>query len=176
LDVDAGYDNRRDVRLYEDYVSPETAFDAAYRAGIWGGAALHLAERYRLGLVLRNSSGGSAGNADSYTFSASANRLTPANLNLRLRTTRYDNERSDGWMFTTAAGWSPDPRWSFDLYGGLRSDDGKSLATPDVDTSWFGVDFDVSLLEGWYLNVSGESNNSGEDAYNQFYTSISWRF
>lgn len=176
FDVDAGYDNRRDVRLYHDYVSPETAFDAAYRQGTWGGAALHLAERYRLGLVLRNSSGGSAGNADSYTFSASANRLTPANLNLRLRSTRYDNERSDGWMFTTAAGWSPDPRWSFDLYGGLRSDDGKSIATPDVDTSWFGADLDVSLVQGWYLNMSGESNNSGADAYNQFYTSISWRF
>jgi hypothetical protein len=79
-------------------------------------------------------------------------------------------------MFATGAGWSPDPRWSFELYGGLRSDHGKSITTPDVDTSWFGADLDVSLVQGWYLNLSGENNSSGADAYNQFYTSISWRF
>lgn len=176
VDVDAGYDNRRDVRLYDDYTNPETAFDAAYREGEWGGVSVNFAERYRLGAVVRNSSGGSAGDAASFTFMASANRLTAANLNLRLRMTTYDNERSDGWMLTGGTGWSPDARWSLELYGGLRSDAGKSLATPDVQTSWFGADVDVSLIQGWYLTMSGENNSSGDDAYNQFYTSISWRF
>lgn len=176
VDVDAGYDNRRNVMLYDDYKNPETAFDAAYREGVWGGASLNVAERYRFGATVRNSSGGSAGDAASYTLTASANRLSPANLNLRLRTTRYDNERSDGWMFTTGAGWSPDARWSLELYGGFRGDYGKSASTPDVTTSWFGAEADVSLVQGWYLSMSGENSASGADAYNQVYTSLSWRF
>lgn len=176
VDLDAGYDNRRNVLLYDDYLSPETAFDAAYREGVWGGASWNVAERYRFGATVRNSSGGSAGDAASYTLTASANRLSPANLNLRIRTTRYDNERSDGWMFTTGAGWSPDARWSLDLYGGFRGDYGKSVSSPDVTTSWFGAEVDVSLVQGWYLNLSGENSSSGADAYNQVYTSLSWRF
>jgi hypothetical protein len=176
VDLDAGYDNRRDVRLYEDYLSPETAFDAAYREGVWGGASVNLAGRYRFGAVVRNNSGGSAGGATSYTLTASGSRLGPANLNLRLRGTRYDNERSDGWMLTTAVGWAPDARWSLEFFGGFRGDYGKSIATPDVTTSWFGGEVDVSLVQGWYLNVSGENSSSGEDAYNQVYTGLSWRF
>lgn len=176
IDVDAGYDNRRNVLLYDDYLTPETAFDAAYREGVWGGVSLNLAERYRFGATVRNNSGGSAGDAASYTLTASANRLSSANLNLRLRMTRYDNERTDGWMFTTGAGWAPDARWSLELYGGFRGEYGKSVATPDVTTSWFGAEVDVSLVQGWYLNMSGENSSSGDDAYNQVYTSLSWRF
>ena len=176
VDLDAGYDNRRNVLLYDDYLTPETAFDAAYREGVWGGVSMNLAERYRFGATVRNNSGGSAGDAASYTLTASANRLSPANLNLRLRMTRYDNERTDGWMFTTGAGWAPDARWSLELYGGFRGEYGKSIATPDVTTSWFGAEVDVSLVQGWYLNMSGENSSSGDDAYNQVYTSLSWRF
>lgn len=176
LELDLGYDNRRDVRLYDDYQSPETAFDAAYRQGLWGGATMNFAARYRSGVVVRYNSGGSAGDAASFTLTASANRVSSANLNLRLRTTRYDNQRSDGWMVTTTAGWAPDARWSLELFSGYRGDYGKSITTPDVTTSWFGAEVDVSLVQGWYLNMSGENSSSGDDAYNQVYTSLSWRF
>src|SRR6266849_6303890 len=47
--LDGGFDNRRNVRLYRDVVSPETAFDDTYRQGAWAGVWLQLSRRYRLG-------------------------------------------------------------------------------------------------------------------------------
>jgi hypothetical protein len=176
LDVDIGYDNRRDVRVYRDYIDPEVAFDDSYREGVWGGAALRFAERYRVGATVRSNGGGSAGDATSYTLTASASRVSPAHLDLRLRSTRYDNERSDGWMLAFSTGWIPGPRWTLNLNAGLRDDQGKTIATPDVSTSWIGADLDVGLSDGWYFSVSGEHNGSGDDAYDQVYTGISWRF
>jgi hypothetical protein len=176
VDFDAGYDNRRDVRVYNDYVNPEIAFDDSYRQGVWGGASLPFAQRYRVGAVVRSSSGGSAGQAMSYTLTASASRVTPANLDLRLRSTRYDNERSNGWMLALTSTWAPSAGWSLGVFAGLRDDQGKTLATPDVSTYWIGCDIDMALLEGWYLNLSGEYNGNGSDAYNQMYAGLSWRF
>ena len=40
LRVDAGFDNRRTVRLYRDVTDPVTAFDDRYRQGAWGGASV----------------------------------------------------------------------------------------------------------------------------------------
>ncbi|HEU4929650.1 MAG TPA: hypothetical protein VFU38_07450 [Candidatus Krumholzibacteria bacterium] len=176
LDVDAGYDNRRDVRVYRDFVSPETAFDDSYRQGMWGGASFRFARRYRVGAVVRSSGGGPAGDAMSYTLTASASDFTAANLDVRLRSTRYDNERSDGWMASLSSGWSPGESWTVVGFAGLRSDRGKSIATPDVDSYWAGADLDVALRNGWYLDLSGEHNGAGEEAYDQVYTGLSWRF
>ena len=36
FNVDAGFDNRRSVRLYRDATDPLTAFDDGYRQGAWG--------------------------------------------------------------------------------------------------------------------------------------------
>ena len=176
IDLDAGYDNRRDVRVYRDFVSPETEFDDSYRQGLWGGASIRFARRYRAGAVVRSSGGGTAGDAMSYTLTASASDLTAANLDVRLRSTRYDNVRSDGWMMSLSGGWSPGQRWTMAPFAGLRSDHGKSIATPDVDSYWVGADLDVAIRGGWYLDLSGEHNGAGEEAYDQVYTGISWRF
>lgn len=176
VNVDAGYDNRREVRLYRDYVSPETEFDDSYRQGVWGGGSVGFAQRFRVGAAARSSSGGSAGDAMSYTLTAGAERVTPAHLQFRLRSTRYDNERSDGWMHSLSAGLAVGPRWMFEFYGGVRDSNGKTLATPDVSSSWFGADLDVGLAESWYLSLSGERNASGDEGYDQVYTSLSWRF
>ena len=37
LSARGGYDNRRNVRLYRDYITPETAFDDRFRRGAWAG-------------------------------------------------------------------------------------------------------------------------------------------
>lgn len=176
IDLDAGYDNRRDVRVYHDFVSPETQFDDSYRQGLWGGASIRFARRYRAGAVVRSSSGGSAGEAISYTLTASASDLTEAHVDVRLRSTRYDNERSDGWMMSLSGSWSSGQRWTVAPFAGLRSDHGKSIATPDVDSYWVGADLDVAIHSGWYVDLSGEHNGAGEEAYEQVYTGISWRF
>jgi hypothetical protein len=176
LDLDAGFDNRRNVRLYRDYVSPETQFDDAYRQGVWGGAAVSFAQRYRVGAQARSSTGGSAGDAISYTFTASASHLTAAHLQLRLRSTRYENDRNEGWMHTLAAGFSPAGRWMIEVYGGVRDETGKVYATTDVQANWLGMDVDVDLGKSLYLNLTGERNGDGDEAYDQVYTGLSWRF
>jgi hypothetical protein len=176
FDLDAGYDNRRDPRLYRDYVSPETVFDDSYRQGVWGGAGLRLTPQFRLGTNARLSNGGGAGDATSYTMTASADRISPWRLGFRLRSTRYANNSSDGWMHTLAGNVPVGPRWLFELYGGVRKDVGKTPLTPDVSTSWFGLDADLGLGQNWYLNMSGERNGQGDNAYDQVYTSVSWRF
>jgi hypothetical protein len=176
LDLDAGYDNRRNIRVYRDYVSPETEFDDSYRRGVWGGAGVRFAKRYRAGVSARSSGGGSAGDAMSYVGTFSASRVTPLHLDFRLRSTRYDNERTEGWMHSVSGGVQVGPRWAMEIYGGVRDDFGKSVTTPDVHTSWFGANVDIGLRQSLYLNVSGEHNGRGDSGYEQVYSSLSWRF
>lgn len=176
LDLDAGYDNRRDPRLYRDYVSPETVFDDSYRQGFWGGFGMRFTPLLRVGLSARQSRGGIAGDATSYTMIASANRVSPLHVGLRLRSTRYGNDRSDGWMHTLSGDVPVGPRLMFELYGGVRNETGKTPTIPDTHTSWFGIDGDMGLGQNWYLNMSGERNGQGDNAYSQVYTSVSWRF
>jgi hypothetical protein len=176
LDIDAGYDNRRNIRLYRDFVSPETEFDDTWRQGVWGGASVGFAQRYRAGVSARSSTGGSAGDALTYTATASASHLTTAHLDLRLRSTHYDNDASEGWMHTLGAGFAAGSRVGVDLFGGLRREDSKLFAAPDADTSWFGADLDVDMGRGLYLSLTGEHNAGGDESYNQVYTGLSWRF
>src|SRR2546427_2041410 len=74
--LDAGFDNRRNVRLYRDIVNPETAFDDTYRQGAWAGMWLQPARRFRLGLDARSRSRGPAGGPHPYTLPVSADRRT----------------------------------------------------------------------------------------------------
>jgi len=176
FDLDAGFDNRRNIRLYRDFVSPETQFDDTYRQGVWGGAGVGFARHYRLGVSARASTGGSSGNANTYTGLASATHITAAQLDFRLRSTHYDNDASDGWMHTLATGCSLGEGWMLELFGGLRNDHSKLFSASDSNTSWFGADMDVDLGSSVYLNLSGEHNTGGDESFNQVYSGISWRF
>jgi hypothetical protein len=176
VDLDAGYDNRRNIRLYRDFVSPETEFDDTWRQGVWGGAGVAFAQRYRLGGAARSSTGGSAGDATTYTITASAAHLTGAHLDVRLRSTRYENDASRGWMHTLGSGFAVGSRVRFDLFGGLREEQSKLFASSDASTSWFGADMDVDVGRSVYLSLTGEHNSGGDESYNQVYTGLSWRF
>lgn len=176
VDLDAGYDNRRNIRLYRDFVSPETQFDDAYRQGVWGGAGASFARHYRVGLSARTATGGSSGNANTYTGLASVTHVTPAQLDFRLRSTHYDNDASDGWMHTLAADCSLGESCMLELFGGVRNDHTKLFSATDSNTSWFGADMDLDLGSSVYLNLSGEHNTGAEESYNQVYSGVSWRF
>ena len=112
----------------------------------------------------------------SYTVLASASRLTPVQLDLRLRSTRYENNASDGWMHTLSAGYSPGARFAMELFGGRRDDTSKLFSVSNTSTSWFGANMDVDLARSLYFSVSGESNTGGDQSYNQVYSGLSWRF
>ena len=106
--VQGGFDNRRNVRLYRNLITPETEFDDSYRQGFWAGAGLRVAKRTRLGVRAQRSSGGFGGKATSLTATATTSLPHFETLGLRLRGTSYHNPTSTGWF----ASVSPLAHWS----------------------------------------------------------------
>ena len=72
-----GFDSRRSIRLYRDFVSPVTEFDDRYRRGSWIGADRR---------------------ADATTLTLGLRRLTTISLDLSTRSTRYTNAQLEGWL------------------------------------------------------------------------------
>lgn len=171
-----GYDNRRNVRLYRDRVTPETEFDDAYRNGAWAGVAWRFARRLRLGLDLRTRGGGDLGGADGYTLTFGADRLTSADLDLQTRSTRYENDRVEGWLHSLSAGLALGQRWHAALLGGLRDETNLFDASLDDQVVWFGAEIDVLVGAGWYFSISLERSDGDNERIDQAYTSLTYRF
>jgi len=176
LTLDAGFDNRRNVRLYRDVVNPETAFDDTYRQGAWAGMWLQLARRFRLGLDARFSGGGPAGGANSYTLSFSADRLTRMAMGLRTRTTYYTAPHLSGVLQSAALGFAPGDRLRLELNGGLRAEQDAQVGPGTVAVTWVGTDADVTLARAWYVMVSATRQRGGVDGYDQIFAGLSFRF
>ncbi len=176
LSLNGGVDNRRNVRLYRDAVTPETAFDDAFRRGVWGGLSLRLGPRGRVGVDARSSSGGSVGRTLSYTLSLAADRLAALDLGVRSRTTRYDGPRQSGWLQSLTVGLSPAAALHVDLNGGLRIEQDPLADPVNVHVTWFGADVDLSLARGWYLMLSGTHEAGGFEGNDQLYGGLSFRF
>ena len=183
--LDGGVDNRRSVRLYRDFVNPVTEFDDAYRQGWWAGASARLFSTLRIGGDARVSRGGPAGGADYYTASLDVGRVSPAGIEMHLRSTSYSTDWSTGWLHAVSASIDPFGRARFEITGGLRTehDAGSSTSTASLaavpalgNAHWMGASVDVSLGPSWYLVVSGIRDGSGLDLTNQLYTSIAFRF
>jgi hypothetical protein len=184
LSVNGGVDNRRNVRLYRDYVSPETEFDDAFRQGVWGGLSL-TRFRLRAGADARVSRGGSAGSADYYTGSLGLDAVTRFRLEARLRSTRFHTGRAQGWLHSWSAATAPLGVAKFEVNGGLRT---RSLASPPVaatsftpavvlaDSRWLGFSLDVNVGRSWYVLLSGTRDGAGTDLTNQVYASLVFRF
>ena len=178
LDIHVGFDNRRNVLLYRDFVNPLTTFDDAFRQGVWGGAELRLGEgrRYSIGVDARQSSGGPAGRANSYTLSLGASRVTPLEIGVRARTTYYRSQRVSGWLQSTALAFEPGSRLRVELSGGARVER-DALALPATQTIlWGGLDLDVNVARAWYLMLSGNAERGGPEPTSQLYSGFSVRF
>jgi hypothetical protein len=176
LDLDGGFDNRRNIRLYRDRITPETEFDDTYRQGIWGGSGLRVGGHLRVGATVRNSSGGAAGASTSWGMTAAASRLTPAQVDLRLRSTRYNSDLTEGWMHTLSGGVRPGQRLGLELFGGVRTDQGKIQGTSDARATWFGADMDLGVGRHWYLAISAERDERGPEQFDQVYGMLNYRF
>jgi hypothetical protein len=177
VDLYGGFDNRRNVLLYRDFVNPVTTFDDAFRQGIWAGAAFRFGGRYTGGLELRRSSGGSAGSAGAYTASLGADRLAGTRIAIRGRGTYYFGPTMDGWLYSGALGADPaGGRLHVELSGGARVEH-EPLAIPATTTvTWLATDLDVNLTRAWYLLVSASMERGGFAPMSQFYTGCSVRF
>jgi hypothetical protein len=184
VSFNGGVDNRRNVRLYRDYVSPETEFDDAFRQGMWGGVSL-ARFRLRASADARLSRGGLAGTADYYTGSLGVDPITRLRLETRLRSTRFQTDRTVGWLHSWSASAAPQGVVRLEVNGGLRAQRpvgqtvGSNSFAPTVvlaDSRWIGLSMDVSVGRSWYLLLSGTQDRGGPDLTNQIYTSLVFRF
>jgi hypothetical protein len=179
LEFHAGFDNRRNVLLYRDFVNPVTTFDDAFRQGVWTGAALRWgggARRYSIGVDARQSSGGPAGRGNSYTLSIGADHVTPLAIGVRARSTYFRSQQVNGWLNSLVLAGDAGNRLHLELSGGARLER-DPLATPTTQSVlWGGLDLDVNLARAWYLMLSGTAEQGGGDGTSQFYGGLSTRF
>jgi hypothetical protein len=172
----AGYDNRRSARLYQDRITPATAFDDAYRQGGWAGASFRLGRHFGIGGDARVSTGGPAGRADGYSGNLGWEGIGGANLGFNLRTTRYGNDHSDGWLYTLNGGWDLGRRSRMDVsVGRVEETDTNDLAL-DRSDDWYGIDFNVLVGRNWFLILSWERYTGTFNDNDQGYAAVTYRF
>jgi hypothetical protein len=176
LSLQAGFDNRRNVRLYRDQADPESVFDDQFRQGIWGGVGLSLGAHGRLGGDVRATLAGadSTSRTSSWTAVGSLERLTVANLGLRARVTRYVALARQGWLQSAAIAGRPVPWLGLELNGGIRQEEANGAAPRR--TTWLGGDLDVAIGRAWYVLLSGSRERGDGAAGDQVYAGLSFRF
>lgn len=171
----AGLDNRRSVRLYQDVVNPEVAFDDAFRRGAWVGVSAR-AGRVEAALDSRSSSGGPAGPAASYTASFGADRLTGLGLSLRARATRYTSGARAGWLQSMSLGVEPWGLGLLQVTGGTRREHADTIPLTASAVQWMSTDLDVNLGRAWALVVSAYREWGGIEAHALVYAGLTLRF
>ncbi|HEU4990383.1 MAG TPA: hypothetical protein VFT41_11410 [Gemmatimonadaceae bacterium] len=178
LSVNGGVDNRRNVRLYRDYVNPETLFDNSFRQGEWGGATVDWRGRFRVSGEARRTSGGAAGGAQSYTGSMGVMRLTPLALGFHLRDTHYSGQLSTGDLQSLSAEAEPFGLVHLEATGGLRTSSATALGSMFGSTrvTWTSVDADWAVGRSVYVmfSIYREMGSGPRNAQN--FLSIAYRF
>jgi hypothetical protein len=176
VDLLAGYDNRRNVRLYRDHVTPLTRFDDVFRRGVWAGVQATPGNHVRLGLAARTYGGGAAGSADSITVTAALTNLTSRNAFVGFRSTRYENMTLEGWLHSLEGALDLGQRVRFIVQGGVRNDE--SLINPLLsdEVTWYGIDLDIDLYRRLYLTIAVERSKGDFEEVGQFYGTIAYRF
>lgn len=175
LSVNAGYDNRRSVRLYRDFLSPELEFDDSFRQGAWGGAQLSLGHLLA-GFDTRTSRGGPSGASDSWTASAGLTRLTRIGAGVRLRATRYKGALLEGELQSASVEIQPSGRFRLDVNGGMRKDLTPLGGAERSTLRWLGTDFDVGIGRQVFLTLSTYSERGPDGRMQQYFGSLSYRF
>ncbi|HEX5819621.1 MAG TPA: hypothetical protein VFY20_12115 [Gemmatimonadales bacterium] len=174
--IAAGYDNRRNVRLFRDAVNPETQFDDAFRQGFWGSVYLNPGRHLQFGVEARSGRGGSVGEAAAYTLTSGVYGLGRLGMAVRARATRYDNPSADGWLGSMAVSMAPGSRVSLELNGGIRTESNPLNDPVDQSLYWVGGYADVALLRTLYLMISATHETGSLDGVDQGYVGVSYRF
>jgi len=175
LSLQGGYDSRRSVRLYRDFLTPDVAFDDAFRRGYWGGAALSLPHVY-LSADSRTSDGLTAGRNQSQTATLSLSRITALQFGTRLRATRYDGPTVRGTLTSASLEVDPWNRFRVEATVGRRDDQRAFDGMIPAKTTWVGIDADAGIGRAWYVMFSSYREIGPSDRLLQNYTGLSWRF
>ena len=175
--LNGGIDTRRSVRLYRDYVSPETEFDDRYRQGAWVGADGRFGKHFDYGVSYRRSDAGGDDTADSTTLILGLRRLTAWGLDLRARSTRYTNLHMEGWLHSLSASADLGTRSRLEAYGGVRDETVLEGAwVPEERHTWYGLNWDLFLHRHWMFTATAEKNQGQEEDNTQYYATVSYRF
>ncbi len=175
LSVQGGYDSRRSVRLYRDFLTPDVAFDDAFRRGYWGGAAISVPHLYA-SIDSRISDGLTVGRNQSSTASVSLTRFSRLGLGMRARATQYDGPTVSGTL--TSASFELDPwgRVRVEATVGRRDDRRAQTGMVPARTTWVGFDADAGIGRSWYLMASSYREIGNSERLLQQYLGLSWRY
>ncbi len=176
--INAGYDNRRSVRLYRDFVDPELEFDDAFRQGGWAGFSINAGRHFRMYTDARQSSGGSSGDAQSYTGSLGLYRMSVLGLGFQLRATQYSGSVAQGQLMSGSLELNPWNKFRLEASSGTRIDtrDPTPTGLPRSRLDWQGLDVDFGIGRSFYVILSGYSEKGDAGRSLQSYAGLSWRF
>lgn len=176
--VSVGYDNRRSVRLYRDFVDAETEFDDSFRQGEWAGVSLRAGSHLHANVDARRARGGAGAGSDatSWTASVGATRLTILGLGVNVRSSEYQGSVAAGRLLSASVEVNPWDRFHLEAGGGTRDDRQPVVDTPARTLSWREVNADVAIGRAWFLMVSAYRERGDAGTSTQGYAAISWRF
>ena len=171
-----GFDNRRSVRLYRDWINPEVEFDDSFRRGIWGGASVTLAHHLYVDGDMRSSISGPAGRASSSSLSLGLLRLTRFQAGLRARATTYEGNALSGTLQTIGFELRPASPLRLELTSGRRRDSSPLAGATPEPLRWFGADADLAVGRSFYIMLSTQYEARGDERGRHSYAALSWRF
>lgn len=177
ISFNAGLDNRRNVRLYQDLSTPEAVFDARFRMGMWGGAYFNFGKLRFSGDMRTNTvEGVDSLRTTSYSGMLSLDRITRAGFGLRLRATHYETPgRGPGVFLSGAFRIAPGNLGALELTGGSRQETGQVAS----DRRWAGFNTELFIRRAWFamLNYSREWGPTGATPTTDLiYAGLSYRF
>jgi hypothetical protein len=174
--IGAGYDSRRNVRVYRDFVTPATEFDDAYRQGYWAGIDWRPKGHWLIGLDARASRGGSAGSADSDSLVLGATNWTKVALDVTVRGTHYTGPYLDGTLYVVSASFDLGSRVRWEFRGGGRNETDNNLFQTTRSVMWYGTELQVMPWRHAFLTLAWDRTSGGEENNDQAYATLSWRF
>ena len=175
VSINAGYDNRRNVRLYRDRLTPEIAFDDSHRQGAWIGSAAEMAGHLWISADARWSGGGPAGDYRSWSASGEVRRLPALQADVRWRSTSFGGGNSRGWMHVVGLAVRPLGTARVELSGGAR-DSRDVISQLHTHARWEGLDVDMGLGPRWYLLLSAQRDHEAGFEALQAQAGLSWLF
>ncbi len=171
--LQAGFDNRRNVRLARDRESAETVFDDRYRQGGWTGATWDATGWLRVDGSGRWLSGVSEA---SRAYTAMLLLRTPKrhDLSLRMRSTRTEGA-TDGWLHVGEAEW----RFAGDRRLLVRTGfehwhDSNGITT--TENHWHGAELESGLGARLFGFAGGEWRDGDGGGSLQSQAGVSWYF
>jgi hypothetical protein len=173
--LNAGYDSRRNIRLYRDFITPDVAFDDALRRGYFGGASVSAPHLFA-NVDTRISDGATVGKSTSNTASLTVSRLTLLGISLRARGTQYDGPTVSGQLVSGSLEIAPRGLFRIEASAGRRKDARASADFGATTSTWVGVDADAGIGRSWYLMLSHYRETGQLDRVLQQYIGLSWRY